>query len=108
MQTDAVRYIFFEEASPPEGNVNNRVFIVFLDIMKSKSNPDFMKKEQSASSRHSRGLRSKVSVCRVICCFCGRNVFRVGQRSCFTESASSVSFVCFIRQSVTEQVSWDS
>ncbi|XP_039472745.1 coiled-coil domain-containing protein 18 isoform X2 [Oreochromis aureus] len=29
------------------------------DIMKSKSNPDFMKKEQSASSRHSRGLRSK-------------------------------------------------
>uniref|UniRef100_I3KVR4 Myosin phosphatase Rho interacting protein n=1 Tax=Oreochromis niloticus TaxID=8128 RepID=I3KVR4_ORENI len=78
------------------------------DIMKSKSNPDFMKKEQSASSRHSRGLRSKVSVCRVICCFCGRNVFRVGQRSCFTESASSVSSVCFIRQSVTEQVSWDS
>uniref|UniRef100_A0A3B4EVD3 Early endosome antigen 1-like n=1 Tax=Pundamilia nyererei TaxID=303518 RepID=A0A3B4EVD3_9CICH len=45
------------------------------DIMKSKSNPDFMKKEQSASSRHSRGLRSKVSVCRVVCCFCGRNVF---------------------------------
>lgn len=29
------------------------------DIMKSKSNPDFMKKEQSASSRHSRGIRSK-------------------------------------------------
>uniref|UniRef100_A0A3Q0RG39 Myosin phosphatase Rho interacting protein n=1 Tax=Amphilophus citrinellus TaxID=61819 RepID=A0A3Q0RG39_AMPCI len=28
-------------------------------IMKSKSNPDFMKKEQSASSRHSRGIRSK-------------------------------------------------
>uniref|UniRef100_A0A669C6I1 Myosin phosphatase Rho interacting protein n=1 Tax=Oreochromis niloticus TaxID=8128 RepID=A0A669C6I1_ORENI len=41
------------------GNVNNRVFIVLSDIMKSKSNPDFMKKEQSASSRHSRGLRSK-------------------------------------------------
>uniref|UniRef100_A0AAX7UA21 PH domain-containing protein n=1 Tax=Astatotilapia calliptera TaxID=8154 RepID=A0AAX7UA21_ASTCA len=78
------------------------------DIMKSKSNPDFMKKEQSASSRHSRGLRSKVSVCRVVCCFCGRNVFRVSQRSCFTGSASSVSSVCFIRQSVTEQVSWDS
>ncbi|KAM9424822.1 myosin phosphatase Rho-interacting protein isoform 2-T2 [Pholidichthys leucotaenia] len=29
------------------------------DIMKSKSNPDFMKKEQSATSRHSRGIRSK-------------------------------------------------
>uniref|UniRef100_A0A7N6A430 PH domain-containing protein n=1 Tax=Anabas testudineus TaxID=64144 RepID=A0A7N6A430_ANATE len=32
------------------------------DIMKSKSNPDFMKKEQSATSRQSRGVRSKVSV----------------------------------------------
>uniref|UniRef100_A0A3Q1GL17 Myosin phosphatase Rho interacting protein n=1 Tax=Acanthochromis polyacanthus TaxID=80966 RepID=A0A3Q1GL17_9TELE len=32
------------------------------DIMKSKSNPDFMKKEQSSSSKQSRGLRSKVSV----------------------------------------------
>uniref|UniRef100_UPI0037E790D7 myosin phosphatase Rho-interacting protein isoform X2 n=1 Tax=Semicossyphus pulcher TaxID=241346 RepID=UPI0037E790D7 len=29
------------------------------DIMKSKSNPDFMKKEQSSNSRQSRGLRSK-------------------------------------------------
>uniref|UniRef100_A0A3Q1GBF7 Myosin phosphatase Rho interacting protein n=1 Tax=Acanthochromis polyacanthus TaxID=80966 RepID=A0A3Q1GBF7_9TELE len=29
------------------------------DIMKSKSNPDFMKKEQSSSSKQSRGLRSK-------------------------------------------------
>ncbi|XP_026206812.1 centromere-associated protein E isoform X3 [Anabas testudineus] len=29
------------------------------DIMKSKSNPDFMKKEQSATSRQSRGVRSK-------------------------------------------------
>ncbi|XP_041829019.1 nucleoporin nup211 isoform X2 [Melanotaenia boesemani] len=29
------------------------------DIMKSKSNPDFMKKEQSASSKQSRGVRSK-------------------------------------------------
>lgn len=61
--------------------------------MKSKSNPDFMKKEQSASSRHSRGLRSKVSVCRVVCCFCGRNVFRVGQRfywKCFK------CFICLL------------
>uniref|UniRef100_A0A3Q1AZA5 PH domain-containing protein n=1 Tax=Amphiprion ocellaris TaxID=80972 RepID=A0A3Q1AZA5_AMPOC len=32
------------------------------DIMKSKSNPDFMKKEQSSGSKQSRGLRSKVSV----------------------------------------------
>uniref|UniRef100_A0A673BWJ3 Myosin phosphatase Rho interacting protein n=1 Tax=Sphaeramia orbicularis TaxID=375764 RepID=A0A673BWJ3_9TELE len=31
------------------------------DIMKSKSNPDFMKKELSSSSKQSRGLRSKVS-----------------------------------------------
>uniref|UniRef100_A0A8C6TFM6 Myosin phosphatase Rho interacting protein n=1 Tax=Neogobius melanostomus TaxID=47308 RepID=A0A8C6TFM6_9GOBI len=29
------------------------------DIMKSKSNPDFMKKEQSATAKPSRGLRSK-------------------------------------------------
>ncbi|KAK2820263.1 hypothetical protein Q5P01_023222 [Channa striata] len=29
------------------------------DIMKSKSNPDFMKKEQSASSKPPRGIRSK-------------------------------------------------
>ncbi|XP_067345052.1 golgin subfamily A member 4 isoform X3 [Channa argus] len=29
------------------------------DIMKSKSNPDFMKKEQSTSSKQSRGVRSK-------------------------------------------------
>ncbi|XP_041672422.1 COP1-interactive protein 1 isoform X3 [Cheilinus undulatus] len=29
------------------------------DIMKSKSNPDFMKKEQSSTSRQSRGVRSK-------------------------------------------------
>ncbi|KAM6897774.1 myosin phosphatase Rho-interacting protein [Xenentodon cancila] len=29
------------------------------DIMKSKSNPDFMKKEQSAASKQSRGVRSK-------------------------------------------------
>uniref|UniRef100_A0A3P8SG08 Myosin phosphatase Rho interacting protein n=1 Tax=Amphiprion percula TaxID=161767 RepID=A0A3P8SG08_AMPPE len=29
------------------------------DIMKSKSNPDFMKKEQSSGSKQSRGLRSK-------------------------------------------------
>uniref|UniRef100_A0A3Q3M2N6 Protein outspread-like n=1 Tax=Mastacembelus armatus TaxID=205130 RepID=A0A3Q3M2N6_9TELE len=32
------------------------------DIMKSKSNPDFMKKEQSSTSKQSRGIRSKVSV----------------------------------------------
>lgn len=31
---------------------------VFLDIMKSKSNPDFLKKEQSKLSR---GVRSKVN-----------------------------------------------
>ncbi|XP_026172075.1 myosin phosphatase Rho-interacting protein isoform X2 [Mastacembelus armatus] len=29
------------------------------DIMKSKSNPDFMKKEQSSTSKQSRGIRSK-------------------------------------------------
>ncbi|XP_074520172.1 myosin phosphatase Rho-interacting protein isoform X2 [Halichoeres trimaculatus] len=29
------------------------------DIMKSKSNPDFLKKEQSSTSRQSRGVRSK-------------------------------------------------
>ncbi|XP_028288044.1 myosin phosphatase Rho-interacting protein [Parambassis ranga] len=29
------------------------------DIMKSKSNPDFMKKEQSSTSKQSRGVRSK-------------------------------------------------
>uniref|UniRef100_A0A8C6NN83 Myosin phosphatase Rho interacting protein n=1 Tax=Nothobranchius furzeri TaxID=105023 RepID=A0A8C6NN83_NOTFU len=32
------------------------------DIMKSKSNPDFMKKEKSSTSRQSRAVRSKVSV----------------------------------------------
>ncbi|XP_054622660.1 nucleoprotein TPR isoform X3 [Dunckerocampus dactyliophorus] len=32
------------------------------DIMKSKSNPDFMKKEQSTLPKSSRGVRSKVSV----------------------------------------------
>uniref|UniRef100_A0A8D0DDM4 Myosin phosphatase Rho interacting protein n=1 Tax=Sander lucioperca TaxID=283035 RepID=A0A8D0DDM4_SANLU len=34
-------------------------FIVFLDIMKSKSNPDFLKKERSTTSKQSRGIRSK-------------------------------------------------
>lgn len=33
------------------------VFVFFVDIMKSKSNPDFMKKQ----SKQPRGLRSKVS-----------------------------------------------
>ncbi|XP_028422704.1 myosin phosphatase Rho-interacting protein isoform X5 [Perca flavescens] len=32
------------------------------DIMKSKSNPDFLKKERSTTSKQSRGIRSKVSV----------------------------------------------
>ncbi|KAF4087469.1 hypothetical protein AMELA_G00071050 [Ameiurus melas] len=32
---------------------------VFTDIMKSKSNPDFLKKERSAVSRQVRGVRSK-------------------------------------------------
>uniref|UniRef100_A0A3B4WP26 Myosin phosphatase Rho-interacting protein-like n=1 Tax=Seriola lalandi dorsalis TaxID=1841481 RepID=A0A3B4WP26_SERLL len=32
------------------------------DIMKSKSNPDFIKKEQSTTSKQLRGIRSKVSV----------------------------------------------
>lgn len=34
----------------------------FLDIMKSKSNPEFLKKERSNAAKQSRGLRSKVSV----------------------------------------------
>uniref|UniRef100_A0A8C6TCL9 Myosin phosphatase Rho interacting protein n=1 Tax=Neogobius melanostomus TaxID=47308 RepID=A0A8C6TCL9_9GOBI len=36
------------------------------DIMKSKSNPDFMKKEQSATAKPSRGLRSKVLWCSLV------------------------------------------
>ncbi|KAI4886385.1 hypothetical protein NFI96_024779 [Prochilodus magdalenae] len=38
------------------------------DIMKSKSNPDFLKKERSAHSRQVRGVRSKVrGVCMGVC-----------------------------------------
>uniref|UniRef100_A0A3Q3G1E9 Myosin phosphatase Rho interacting protein n=1 Tax=Kryptolebias marmoratus TaxID=37003 RepID=A0A3Q3G1E9_KRYMA len=40
------------------------------DIMKSKSNPDFMKKENSATSRQLRTLRSKVSVVFGCWCYC--------------------------------------
>uniref|UniRef100_A0A8C5GRX5 Myosin phosphatase Rho-interacting protein-like n=1 Tax=Gouania willdenowi TaxID=441366 RepID=A0A8C5GRX5_GOUWI len=43
-----------------EGTVDGTVTSGY-DIMKSKSNPDFMKKEQSSASKAGRGLRSKVS-----------------------------------------------
>lgn len=36
-------------------------FLCVLDIMKSKSNPDFTKKEKSTTSRQLRTVRSKVS-----------------------------------------------
>lgn len=46
---------------------NNEILrCVSLDIMKSKSNPDFMKKEQS---KQSRGIRSKVSVKYIVFSF---------------------------------------
>uniref|UniRef100_A0A672FE09 Myosin phosphatase Rho interacting protein n=1 Tax=Salarias fasciatus TaxID=181472 RepID=A0A672FE09_SALFA len=41
---------------------NNTPSLCFIDIMKSKSNPDFMKKEQSTASKPARGVRSKVRV----------------------------------------------
>ncbi|XP_028332818.1 myosin phosphatase Rho-interacting protein isoform X3 [Gouania willdenowi] len=41
-----------------EGTVDGTVTSGY-DIMKSKSNPDFMKKEQSSASKAGRGLRSK-------------------------------------------------
>ncbi|CAJ1080893.1 LOW QUALITY PROTEIN: early endosome antigen 1 [Xyrichtys novacula] len=41
-----------------ERNVDGTVTSGY-DIMKSKSNPDFLKKEQSSASRQSRGVRSK-------------------------------------------------
>lgn len=36
--------------------------LVFSDIMKSKSNPDFLKKDRSCVSRQLRSIRSKVSL----------------------------------------------
>lgn len=35
--------------------------VVPLDIMKSKSNPDFLKKDRSSVTRQLRNIRSKVS-----------------------------------------------
>lgn len=129
--------------------------------MKSKSNPDFIKKEQSTSSKQLRGVRSKVSAtfnnadlfsfpnhrhfisnsdprtlklqlqfdvwCGVsrFCCadfitvnccnsattYC-RNMFRrvgwSGRCHLKVSCPVSLSSVCFVHQSVTEQVSWDS
>lgn len=93
------------------------LFFCVKDIMKSKSNPDFMKKQ----SRLSRGVRSKVSAL-FVCIFLETSVWChvwVGVAAVLPQTGTSavsvlktkqgnVSCVCFVCQSVTEQVSWDS
>lgn len=49
------------------------VFVYFfLDIMKSKSNPDILKMAAAAAKRSERTMRSKVQIFKQKCCF-GKN-----------------------------------
>lgn len=62
---------FFNIQSGSLGFFKTKVTVLFVlsDIMKSKSNPDFLKKDRSCVSRQLRNIRSKVSLasCPQLC-----------------------------------------
>ena len=60
-----VHFIFTLFCSTANGSVKQGLMMawfVLLDIMKSKSTPDFLKKERTPLTKQLRGVRSKVGV----------------------------------------------
>lgn len=56
------RFLHIQSCSTEFFKTNVMGPFVPLDIMKSKSNPDFLKKDRSCVSRQLRNIRSKVSL----------------------------------------------